>query len=216
MRTKTIGELLVAERVKRNLSVEDLAASSKVSAKYLHALEANQFHLLPAASFVKGFIKHLASIYTLDPQPLIATLRRDFKESATGQLVPRDFIRPVLKKNSLWTPLSTTLVFLATIFLTLISYVVFQWYSFQKPPVLEVSAPQENQEVGPTFKVQGKTVSDAIVSVNTQPVSLYPDGRFEAEILLPRAGMQLVTIEAVDRRGKKSVIQRIIRVQLQP
>jgi len=215
MRTKTIGELLVAERTKRQLTIEDVATLTKIAPKYLQALEQNQFHLLPAATFIKGFIKALATSYSLDAQPLLATLRRDFKESATGQLVPREFLRPALKKHSLWTPLSTTLLFMGAIFLTLISYVLFQWYSFQKPPVLEVFSPEENQEVTQTFKIEGKTVSDAIVTVNTQPVALYPDGRFETEFLLPRDGMQLLTVEAVDRRGKKSVIQRVIRVKME-
>lgn len=214
MKTKTIGELLVAERLKRKQSVEDVAVATKISSKNLQALEHNTFELLPASTFVKGFIKTLALYYEQDPQPLLATLRRDFKESASGQLVPREFIRPVLKKNTIWSPLSTTLLFLGAIFLTLISYVLFQWYSFQKPPYLELTTPTENQEVMQTFAVTGKTVPDAIVTVNAQPVGLYPDGRFEAELLLPREGMQLLTVEAVDRRGKKSVIQRVIRIKL--
>lgn len=214
MKTKTIGELLVAERLKRKQSVEDVTAATKISPKNLQALEHNTFELLPASTFVKGFIKTLALYYEQDPQPLLATLRRDFKESASGQLVSRDFIRPVLKKNTIWTPLSTTLLFLGMIFLTLISYVLFQWYSFQKPPYLELITPTENQDVMQTFSVTGKTVPDAIVTVNAQPVGLYRDGRFEAELLLPREGMQLLTVEAADRRGKKSVIQRVIRIKL--
>jgi len=100
------------------------------------------------------------------------------------------------------------------IFLTLITYVAVQWYSFQKPPSLEVTAPQEDEVVSERVKVEGTTLPDAIVSVNAQPVSLYPDGRFETEVLLPKEGTHIITIEAVDRRGKQNVIQRIIRVKL--
>lgn len=215
MRTKTIGELLASERQKRNLSVTQVAKETKIQPEYLAALEQNQFERLPAATFVKGFIRSLAEYYNQDPQPLLATLRRDFKESAVGKLVPREFIRPALKKQPLWTPLTMTLLFLGVIFLTLISYVVYQWFSFQRPPALDVYSPEENQVVTEKVKIEGKTLPDAIISVNAQPVSLYPDGRFETEILLPRNGTHIVTIEAVDRRGKRSVVQRIIRVNLE-
>ncbi len=214
MKTKTIGELLASERQKHNLTIPQLAKETKIQAKYLVALEENQFDHLPAAAFVKGFIRNLAEYFGQDSQPLLATLRRDFKESATGKLVPREFIRPTLKKQPLWTPLTMTFLFLGVIFLTLISYVVFQWYSFQKPPTLDLFSPEENQVVGEKVKIEGKTLPDVIVSVNTQPVSLYPDGKFEIEILLPKEGTHILTVEAVDRRGKRSVIQRIIRVKL--
>src|SRR5688572_20447786 len=108
MKTKTIGELMATERQKRNLTITQLAKETKIQAKYLAALEENQFDQLPAATFVKGFIRNLAEFFGQDPQPLLATLRRDFKESATGKLVPREFIRPALKKQQLWTPLTMT------------------------------------------------------------------------------------------------------------
>jgi len=213
MKTKTIGELLLAERQKRQASIEDISAVTKIQPRFIEALEENQFEKLPAAAFVKGFIKSLALCYRQDPQPLLATLRRDFKESATGQLVPREFIRPLLKKQLIWTPLTTTFLLLGVVFLTLLAYVVVQWYSFQKPPTLVLYSPEENAVVKEKFRVEGKTVSEAIVSINTQPVSLFPDGRFETEFAVPREGTHILTIEATDRRGKKNVIQRVIRIQ---
>lgn len=214
MKTKTIGELLATERAKRGMTIAEVANATKIQPTFLAALEQNQFEKLPSSTFVKGFIKNLADFFAQDPQPLLATLRRDFKESAQGKLVPREFIRPVLKKQQLWTPLTMTFLFLGVIFLTLITYVAVQWYSFQKPPSLEVTAPQEDEVVSERVKVEGTTLPDAIVSVNAQPVSLYPDGRFETEVLLPKEGTHIITIEAVDRRGKQNVIQRIIRVKL--
>lgn len=213
MKTKTIGELLVSERLKRNLSIESVAQTTKITSKYLHALETNHFEKLPAATFVKGFIKSLAQCYEVDAQPLLAMLRRDFKESADDRLVPHEFIRPALKHQPMWTPVITTLVFLGAIFLTLISYVMYQWYSLQKPPELVIYQPTELQEVSSLIKIQGKTVPEAIVAVNAQPIGVFPDGNFESELSLPREGTHLITIEATDKRGKKSVIQRVIRVK---
>lgn len=214
MKTKTIGELLVSERLKRDLTIEHVAELTKISVQHIHALEHNHFEQMPAATFVKGFIKSLANCYQLDPQPLLAMLRRDFKESAGDRLVPHEFLRPALKHQRMWTPVITTMVCLGAVFFTLISYVLFQWYSLQKPPELNVIQPAELQELTSPIRIQGNTLPDTIVTVNAQPIGVFPDGTFETEIALPRQGTHLLTIEATDRKGKKSVVQRIVRVKL--
>jgi cytoskeletal protein RodZ len=213
MKTKTIGEILQSERQKQDLSLARMAELTKIRLEYLVALEENRFNDLPAATFVKGYIRTYAQLFGFDHQPLLALLRRDYKESAVGTLVPREFLKPVLKKRELWTPVTFAVILLATVFLTLISYVGLQWYNIQKPPKLVVTTPQENAFVASQIIVKGQTVSDAIVSVNAQPVALQPSGDFQTEIFIPREGIHTISIEAVDRRGKKSTVQRSVHVR---
>ena len=39
------------------------------------------------------------------------------------------------------------------------------------------------------------------------------DGSFQTEVYLPREGIHILTVEVVDKRGKKSVVQLPVRVQ---
>jgi cytoskeletal protein RodZ len=213
MKTKTIGEILRGERVKNRLSIEDLSQQTKIRPEYLIALEENRFTDLPAATFVKGYIKSYSQLFGIDYQPILALLRRDYKESAVGTLVPREFIKPMLKKRKMWTPVTFAVIGLATIFLTLMAYVGVQWYNIQKPPVLEVNSPEENAFVSSHIIIQGRTVTDAVVSVNEQPAAIQADGTFQTEIYLPREGIHTISIESVDRRGKKSTAQRTVHVR---
>src|SRR3990167_1696570 len=141
MKTITIGEMLQTERQRHRLSLSELSGRTRIKLEYLLALEANQFDQLPAATFIKGYIKSYGQILGFDAQPLLALLRRDFKESARGQLVPREFLKPVLKPYSLWTPITLVIIGTLVVFLTLLSYVGWQWYSLNQPPPLEVSSP---------------------------------------------------------------------------
>jgi cytoskeletal protein RodZ len=213
MKIKTIGEILKSERERHQIPIAELARRTRIRPEYLEALEANRFSALPAAVFVKGYIKTYAQLFGFDSQPLLALLRRDFKESAVGTLVPRDFIKPILKNRQLWTPITYAILGFAVIFLTLVGYVGVQWYNVQKPPKLVLTAPQENDFVSQQIVIKGQTVSDAVVTVNAQPVALQPDGQFQTEVYIPREGIHTITVESADRRGKKSVLQRSVHVR---
>lgn len=195
------------------MKLPEMAKRTRIRQEYLSALEANQFDQLPAATFVKGYIKTYGQLFGFDYRPLLAMLRRDYRESARGTLVPRDFLKPVLRRRQLWTPITLIVIVLAGSFLSLASYVGFQWYQIQKPPSLEIVEPTQNQVVGPQVIVSGQTEQEALVSVNSQPVALQPDGTFQTQLLMPRDGLNTITIEAKDRRGKSNIQQRTVRVE---
>lgn len=213
MKTKSVGDLLKEKRTFHRLSLESLSEKTKIKIEYLEALENSEFEKLPGASFVRGYIKTYARIFRFDHQPLIALLRRDFKESAKGMLVPREFIKPILKKRQLSHPITIFALSLASVFVVLLLYVGVQWYNLQKPPMLEIFTPQEDALVSSQVVVEGKTTPEAVVAVNAQPVALQQDGSFRTEVFLPREGIFTLTIEATDRREKTSVIQRTVYVK---
>lgn len=213
MRTRTVGEVLRGERTKHHLSIEQLANRTRIRSEYLEALENNEFSKLPAATFVKGYIKTYARVLGFDHQPILALLRRDFKESAKGKLVPREFIKPVLKNRHSFTPVTIFMVSLAAIFLSLIGYVGFQWYSLNKPPELTITSPSPESTVASRVVVEGKTLPEAVVTVNAQPVALRPDGTFSTEVFLESEGISSIMIEATDRRGKSNEQSRTVYVQ---
>lgn len=213
MKTKTIGETLKDERVGHRLRIEDLSKRTRIRVEYLKALEENRFSDLPSTTFVKGYIKTYSKIFGFDHSPLIAMLRRDYKESAKGKLVPREFIKPVFKRRSSRTSITLVIVILIGVFSSLIGYVGFQWYNLNKPPELRVFKPEERDIVSSNVIIEGETIPDAIVTINGQPVALQPNGDFRTEILIPNEGISIITVETKDRRGKTNVVQRSVNVQ---
>lgn len=54
------GRFLSAVRELRKRSLDELADETRISLRYLHALESNDFDSLPAETFVRGYVKELA------------------------------------------------------------------------------------------------------------------------------------------------------------
>ena len=65
---ETIGQILRNAREKRGLSIEDLEESTHIVAKFIRALENEDFASLPGEIYVKGFIKNLSDKLSLDSQ----------------------------------------------------------------------------------------------------------------------------------------------------
>ncbi len=213
MQTKKIGQILQEERQRQGLTLKQMSELSKIKLSYLQALEKNEFRQLPPSTFVKGFIRAYARILDFDVKPLLALLRRDYKEDTSGKFLPREFMRPVMKKQNFWRPVTLAVVSLGIIFLMLLGYVGWQWYSLNRPPELEVYSPEDNQFVSAQVVVEGQTLPEAMVSVNAQPVAIRPDGSFRTEVYLPKEGIATVTVEAVDQRGKSSLVQKTVYVK---
>jgi hypothetical protein len=63
-----IGNSLHEARVRQGLALPAIEAATKIRAKYLKALEEEQFDLLPAQTYVKGFLRTYADHLGLDGQ----------------------------------------------------------------------------------------------------------------------------------------------------
>lgn len=68
-----IGEALREAREGLGLTVEQAAVDTRISARFLEALEMERFEDLPADVYVRGFIRSYAAYLGLDPTPLLAT-----------------------------------------------------------------------------------------------------------------------------------------------
>ena len=212
-KTQTVGDLLKNQREKQRLSIKEIATQTRIRPKYLEAIELNDFAALPAATFVKAYIKSYARVLKLETQPLLAVLRRDYKESAKGTLVPREFLKASYKKKFSWTPMRFLVISLVSLFVIFFSYVAWQWYQLNRPPSLEILSPNEGQPVAAKVLVEGQTVSDAIILVNSQAVALRDGGFFSTELYFSQEGPTTITVKATDRRGKTSVVQRSVEVK---
>lgn len=73
---KITGELLKAERLKKNLTVQDIAFALKLSPKIITSIEAGEIENLPAKTFIRGFVKSYAQFLKIDTDQVM----RQFQE----------------------------------------------------------------------------------------------------------------------------------------
>src|SRR5213078_4826884 len=63
-----IGSSLREARLRQGLDFPELEQATKIRGKYLRALEDEQFAVLPAQTYVKGFLRNYAEFLGLDGQ----------------------------------------------------------------------------------------------------------------------------------------------------
>jgi cytoskeletal protein RodZ len=80
-----IGTSLREARARRKLSYDQVEAETKVRAKYIRALEDEEFDVLPSGTYVKGFLRTYADYLGLDGQLYV-----DEYNSRHGDLHPED------------------------------------------------------------------------------------------------------------------------------
>jgi len=209
---KTVGEILKSSREKHGFTVEQIAHFTKIQAKFITALEANQFANLPESAFVKGFIRNYAQVVGRDPNMLLAVFRRDYGQDTRGKVVPRGLIQPINQPRLRWTPTFTIITGLTIIITLFLAYVIIQFRSLSNLPPLEITSPQEGSTVSVLVTVEGKTQPQATITVNHQSVPVSDSGQFSHTISLS-PGEHTILIEATNRSGKTKTLQRTIQVK---
>lgn len=82
-----LGTLLVRAREARGLTLEDAERDTRISRRYLQALETEQFEAIPAPVYARGFLRSYSQYLGLDPQEMLALFPRD-DDHAPAQPAP--------------------------------------------------------------------------------------------------------------------------------
>jgi hypothetical protein len=83
-----IGETLREARMRQRLDIADVETRTKIRAKYLRALENEEFGMLPGPTFVKTFLRTYAEMLGLDPHVLVEEYRAGYEGEDDLDLQP--------------------------------------------------------------------------------------------------------------------------------
>ena len=83
-----IGETLREARMRQRIDMSEVEAATKIRAKYLRALESEEFDLLPGPTFVKTFLRTYAEYLGLDPRLLVEEYKQRFEGPTGAELTP--------------------------------------------------------------------------------------------------------------------------------
>jgi cytoskeletal protein RodZ len=101
MPSTPFGEHLKRERELRGVTLEEVAAATRISPRFLEAIENEQWDRLPGGAFNRGFIRSVARYLGLDEENMVAEYALETKglnqasASTDVQGMPRDW-RPVI------------------------------------------------------------------------------------------------------------------------
>ena len=84
----SIGTQLRQAREAQLISLDQAAQATHIRLRYLEALEADQFNLLPSSAQVRGFIRAYADYLKLNSTVLLQTLDGDWKASQITEIPP--------------------------------------------------------------------------------------------------------------------------------
>src|SRR3954451_8168245 len=83
-----IGETLREARMRRRIDIAEVESATKIRAKYLRALENEDWGLLPGTTFVKTFLRTYADYLELDSRSLVEEYKQRYERPAHGELAP--------------------------------------------------------------------------------------------------------------------------------
>jgi cytoskeletal protein RodZ len=202
------SDLLKEKRLVKELSLETVAAKTKIKLEYLEAIENSDFARLPSSTFAKGFLRNYASFLHLNPDTIVAMFRRDFTENNNGEIIPRGLFEPVGGKPKFFT-VSLILTSIATLaFLGFLAIQLISWWSL---PKLKLLQPQNGDTYGEKVTFKGVTDRDATVIVGGQQVIVDQNGQFTLDLVFG-AGTHSVIVETKNRQGKTLLLERTFTV----
>lgn len=210
---KTVGTSLREARLLKNLTLEEVEVATKIRAKFLEAIESDDYNKLPSLAYAKGFVKNYSTYLGLDSDTVLAFFRRQTTEIPRASLLPKGMAEPLNKPWFYLTPgrfLGVVIATLATLFLV---YFGVQYRRLNQPPGLAIEQPRDQtMTTDKRVDVLGQTDPDATVTVNGFSVVVRSDGKFFSQVTL-EPGVNTLTVVAASRFGKATTLTRTVGLQ---
>lgn len=205
-----LGATLTSERIKKGLTVEDVAKATKIRHSFITAIEKSDYSKIPSSAYVQGFVKNYIEFLGLPVKTFLPIFRREFNEKEFLGVLPQSFRKEKISNKNYF--LTQTALVIFAVFILLIFYIFFQYKNAFLNPMLSVQLPIENAKTTSlTLTVTGKTDNDTTITVNGVSVSVNSDGTFKKQIIF-FPGKETIDITAVNNFGRKTTIIRHIFV----
>ncbi len=199
---RTVGQLLQEERLKKGFSIPQIEKETKIRAKYLTALEADDYRIIPSLPYAQGFIKNYSEFLGLRSTTILAIFRRQYIAKEKEKL--HEIIEEPLTRSYWITRNKVMIVLVGILIVALFSYFYIQYKALHAPPPLMIEQPQDALVVvKEEIAVFGKTDPDATLLINNEPVLVKEDGKFYKDVPLS-VGVNTLVVESTSRVGEKS------------
>jgi transcriptional regulator with XRE-family HTH domain len=83
-----IGPTLREARMRARIDITEVEQATKIRAKYLRALENEEWNLLPGSTFIKSFLREYADFLGVDPRTLVEEYKLRYERPSEHELAP--------------------------------------------------------------------------------------------------------------------------------
>jgi cytoskeletal protein RodZ len=207
--TYSVAKTFKERREDLEIELGDIAAETKIQARFLKALEDGRYNELPHTIHTVGFVKRYATHLGLDAN----TAANKYLLERGPLPIPRG--RPT--KQRVAKPIVGTKVIISAVLglllLGLIGYLIWLVAVLTRPPALHIDTPPNNhQTIDNNVEVKGNATAGAEIFVNGNPILSGDNGSFSTNLNLQN-GLNTITVEARNKRGKVTRVERTILVQ---
>lgn len=210
---KTIGETLISRREHLKLSLDDIEKKLHIRKRYLVAMENNDFSAFSSPNYIRGFIKNYSEFLGLDSDKVLPVFRRQYEAKEEKEIMPKGVSNPLDNPVLKVTPHRAAIVSVVFILLVFFIYLFSQGRGLIGAPKLVLDEPDRDMVVGvEELVLVGRVNPEADLFINGKASKVSPEGEFSIKTVLNK-GVNEFTIEAVNKNGKKTTLNRNIRYQ---
>jgi len=217
---ESLGALFRRLRLERSLDINDVSEETRIPAKTVRAIETDDYPMLPAPAFARGFYSLYAKMLDLDQEEII---RRYYEESSKNitaksssklsapswqqhKNIGTMAERPSLTPGSIVGSALLVLLLLVSGIFWYIGYNpathISQWLrNFQEKPALEEQAPAQDPptelESG-LDRTQSLEQSSQQITVPESSVTVVQSGRYQLAAEFPYSTQVSVTIDGAE------------------
>lgn len=163
------GERLRRERELRHISLDDIAATTKIGTRLLRALEDEQFDQLPGGIFNKGYVRAYARYVGIDEEQAVADYLQAAHQSpsethSTAGHYPSSRVDKTARQQSVVTEQSRFPIVPVLIVLALIAGVAGGWRIYRERQVDRIAAIAQPSKETPKDSGAGVAASSTAVA----------------------------------------------------
>ena len=138
---ETLGKYLKNQRESKKISLRDVSKNTRVREHILRAIEEDQLDLLPAATYVRGFLLAYAKYLRLDPNDVLLRYERALKGEPAAPpppqpLKPKRKIPPTQPSKPKQKVLWNTKQMWVVVGVIVASFIIFYFFSPYSSPTI--------------------------------------------------------------------------------
>ncbi len=196
----TAGEVIKNKRESLGKNLQTVSIDTKIQLRFLEYIEDNQFEKFDSDIFASGFLKIYSKYLGLDVEKILALYRRS---NQPHKKISKKSKKKIKREGIKISPKTIGILTLILFLVSIIGYVGYQIYKFQKPPLLTVSQPvNEYVSREGIITIKGTTEPSTLVEINGTQIAVEESGSFENNFEL-KEGVNTLSFKAWKESNSK-------------